>query len=98
MPFVKRDSEKEKVMLEELEKDIECRKIGEEFEREYEFRKSLILARKEKEISQKELSKLTGLTQQMISRIETGYNDANINTVMKYLAGLGYSLKIVKND
>lgn len=98
MPFVKRDSEKEKVMLEELEKDIECKNIGEEFEREYEFRKSLILARKEKEISQKELSKLTGLTQQMISRIETGYNDANINTVMKYLAGLGYSLKIVKND
>ena len=55
MPFIRRDFKKEKTMLEELEKDKECREIGEEFEREYELRKLLILTRKKDEITKKEL-------------------------------------------
>ena len=55
MPFIRRDSKKEKTMLEELEKDKECREIGEEFEREYELRRLLIPTRKKDEITKKEL-------------------------------------------
>ena len=97
MPFIERDAKQEEKILEELIKNPEGKKAHEEFETEYNFRKSLYNARKSQEMSQKQLSDITGLSQQMISRIETGWCDTKVGTLLKYLNGIGYSLKVVKN-
>ena len=98
MPFVERNAEKEDKILEELLKTPEGKIAHEEFEAEYNFRKALYNARKNREMSQKQLSEITGLSQQMISRIETGWCDTKVGTLLKYLNGIGYSLKVVKNE
>lgn len=98
MPFVKRNAKYEENLLDDLLKDPECKKIADDFDAEMKFRRELYKARKEQAISQKELSALTGLSQQMISRIETGWTDTKVGTLLKYLNGIGYSLKVVKND
>ena len=62
-----------KKLLNNLLKDSECKKIADDFDAEMKFRRELYKARKDQAISQKQLSELTGLSQQMISRIETGW-------------------------
>lgn len=97
MPFIRRNAEKENRMLEELLKTSKGKQAAIEFEEEIKFRELLYNARKNESLSQKQLSELTGLSQQMISRIETGWTDTKVGTLLKYLNGIGYSLKIVKN-
>lgn len=97
MPFIRRNAEKENRMLEELLKTPKGKQAAIEFEEEIKFRELLYNARKNETLSQKQLSELTGLSQQMISRIETGWTDTKVGTLLKYLNGIGYSLKIVKN-
>lgn len=97
MPFIRRNAEKENRMLEELLKTPKGKQAAIEFEEETKFRELLYNARKNESLSQKQLSELTGLSQQMISRIETGWTDTKVGTLLKYLNGIGYSLKIVKN-
>ena len=55
----------------------------------------LIKARNEKGISQKELEKLSGVSQPVIARMEKGTTNPQIDTVIKVLVPLGYTLKIV---
>jgi len=55
----------------------------------------LIKARKERNISQKELEQLSGVKQPIISRIETGETSPQLNTVLKVLAPLGKTLAVV---
>lgn len=98
MPFLERNKEKEEKILNELLKTPEGKRAHEEYEAEYSFRKALYKARKNRDISQKQLSEITGLSQQMISRIETGWCDTKVGTLLKYLNGIGYSLKVVKNE
>ena len=98
MPFIERDSKKENKILNELLKTPEGKQAALEFETEYNLRKTLYDARKNREMSQKQLSEITGLSQQMISRIETGWCDTKVGTLLKYLNGIGYSLKVVKNE
>ena len=98
MPFVERDAKKEERLLEELIKTPEGKRAHVEYETEYNFRKSLYNARKNRKFSQKQLSEITGLSKQMISRIETGWCDTKVGTLIKYLNGIGYSLKAVKNE
>lgn len=47
-------------------------------------------------MTQKELAKLTGQTQQVISRIERTERMPSIGSFNKILNALGYELKIVK--
>lgn len=63
---------------------------------EYDFRMMLVKARNKENITQKELSDITGLSQQMISRVETGITDTTLKTLSKYLSGIGYSIKLTK--
>ena len=56
---------------------------------------SIIEARREKGITQKELEKLSGVKQPHIARIESEDTSPQINTVIKLLAPLGKTLKIV---
>ncbi|MBR4471348.1 MAG: helix-turn-helix transcriptional regulator [Erysipelotrichaceae bacterium] len=97
MPFKKSDSsEEEKILKDLIENSEEAREAHELFEAEYQFRKMLIEARKKENITQKQLSNITGLTQQMISKVETGESNTTMETLMKYLKGIGYGLNIYK--
>ncbi len=56
----------------------------------------LVAIRKEQNISQAQLAKLTGNKQQAISRIETKENSPSLKLFYNLLNALGYDLKIVK--
>ena len=97
MPFVERDSKKEKKRIKELISTSEEARIAhEEFEAQYNLRKALVMARKNEKITQKQLSEITGLTQQSISRIETGSSNTTLENLTKYLRGIGYSIELNK--
>ena len=97
MPFKRNNPTKEKERLQELiNESKEAKQAYDEFDAYYAFRKSLIQARKEEKVTQKELGEITNLSQQAISRIETGGTNVTIETLMKYLSGIGYSLEIKK--
>ena len=55
----------------------------------------LIKARQEKGLSQKKLEELSGVKQPIIARMEKGYTDPRLDTVLKVLAPLGKTLAIV---
>ena len=54
-----------------------------------------IKARKEKGYSQKKIEELSGVKQPIIARMEKGSTSPQLETVMKVLASLGKTLKIV---
>ena len=54
-----------------------------------------IKARNEKGISQKKLEELSGVRQPIIARMEKGKTSPQLDTVLKLLAPLGLTLKIV---
>ena len=55
----------------------------------------LIKARDEQGISQKDLEALSGVSQPVIARLEKGYTNPQIETLLKLLAALGKTLAIV---
>jgi len=55
----------------------------------------LICARNEKGISQRELEKLSGVSQPVIARMESGAAVPKLDTLMKVLAALGKKLAVV---
>ncbi|EKS18530.1 hypothetical protein HMPREF9188_00596 [Streptococcus sp. F0441] len=55
----------------------------------------LIEARHEKGISQKKLEELSGVSQPVIARMETGKTSPQLDTVLKVLASLGKILAVV---
>lgn len=55
----------------------------------------IIKARTNKGISQKKLEELSGVRQPVIARMEKGKTSPQIDTVLKILAPLGLTLKVV---
>lgn len=55
----------------------------------------LIKARQEKCISQKKLEQLSGVSQPVIARMESGKTSPQLDTVLKVLASLGKTLAVV---
>ena len=55
----------------------------------------LIEARKTQGISQKRLEELSGVSQPVISRMERGTTNPQVNTLLKVLRPLGLTLEIV---
>lgn len=55
----------------------------------------LIEARNEKGISQKKLEGMSGVSQPVIARMETGKTSPQLDTVLKVLASLGKTLAVV---
>ena len=96
MPFVERNRKKERKIIKELLKKPDVRKSHDNFEKDFYFRLSLVQARKQSNLSQIDLAKKTGLSQQAISRIETGYSNATIGSIFKYLEALNAELRVVK--
>ena len=82
----------------EVEKEIFTREEIRESDLRVSLINSIIEARREKGITQKELEKLSGVKQPHIARIECGDTSPQINTVIKLLVPLGKTLKIVPID
>lgn len=94
--LVRSDAAKEAEIIEELITDDELRKQHELFEAEMAFKQELINARKAESLTQKDISRMTGLSQQAISRMEKGAS-GTIETIIRYLNSIGYTLSIKKN-
>lgn len=67
----------------------------EEIKLEMEIMEATIEARKKAELSQRELSKKTGIKQPAIARIEKGIGSPKVSTLMKLLYPIGYTLRVV---
>ena len=63
-----------------------------------EIREQIVKAREEAKITQKELAKLSGLTQSNISNIENGNNKPTIATIKKIADALGKRLIVELAD
>ncbi len=99
MPFVNVTNtvlnEEAQEMQEMIQNDPEARAAYEQFEAEYKLRDQLVKARKQRQITQEELKKRTGLTQQVISRIESSVNiSPTLKNLIKYVNAIGYELTV----
>ena len=93
MPFTKRDTTSELKKLNDIIKDNP--QIGQqldELSQLYMLQKSLVEIRKERQMTQVDLSVKSGLSQQQISRVETG--NCNILTFLKYLNGIDHKITL----
>ena len=94
MAFVKADLGREKEELLQLVNESEdARKAYEEFQAKVALQQQLIQIRKLENMTQTDVATASGLSQQAVSRIEKG---ATINSLIKYLPGIGYSIQFKK--
>ena len=66
----------------------------EALEPEFQIIKAFLNGRKEKNITQKQLADITGITQADISRMETGNSNPSLQTIQRLAAGLGMMVKL----
>ena len=87
-------------VAEEIEKRVsdneELKNSYIESQLELELIKQIIQFRNEMGISQKAIADKSGLTQQMVSRIETTGHSPNLRNFLKYIDSLGLEIKIEK--
>jgi len=96
MSFTKANISKEKKELEQLIASSEdARKTYDDFQSRINLQKELIAMRKAENLTQSDVAKATGLSQQAVSRIEKG-TGATINSLIKYLSGIGYGIQFKK--
>ena len=81
-----------------LVNDADLKKAYDIAQREYEVRKQLVKIRNDLGLSQKDVANLSGLTQQMISRIETESNSPTLRSFIKYVDSLGLEIKFEKKN
>ena len=72
----------------------EIREAYEELQPEYDIIQAMIDARKSRNMTQKDLSDVTGITQADISRIENGTRNPSLEMVKRLAAGMGMRLKL----
>ena len=77
-----------------LETDAEFRKEYEALDPEYELAKMLIACRNADNLTQKQLSELTGIDQADISKIENGNANPSIKTLTRIASAMNMNLKI----
>ena len=80
------DIKEEQRMIEEIMKDPESAEYFEELDRIYAFKIAAVKARKALNLTQKDVADTSGLTQQMVSKIETGNCYCNFASILKYLS------------
>ena len=81
----------------QLDKKLQDPKYKEKwdaYEPVYQVIKTLIEARKKKNVTQKELAERTGITQPDISRLENGRGNPSLRTLNNLARGLGMVLKV----
>jgi len=96
MPFKKVNVKEE--INQRLENDAELKKAYAYAQLEYEILKQLVKIRNEMGFSQKDVAKKSGLTQQMVSRIETVGNSPTLRNFIKYVDSLGLEIKLEKKN
>lgn len=73
--------------------------ISKEQEAEIQLEKDIIQAtidaRKQNKLTQRELSKKSGISQPVIARIESCVNSPQTNTLIKMLYPMGYTIRVV---
>ena len=75
--------------------DPKVRAAIDQFDNECRLRRELAEARKQKSITQVQIRELTGLTQQVISRIETNTDiSPSLKNLMIYANAIGYELTL----
>ena len=79
---------------EELKKYPHLKEEYVALEPEYNIIQAMIDARKSQNITQKELSERTGITQADISRIENGTRNPSLEMVKRLARGMGMELKL----
>jgi DNA-binding XRE family transcriptional regulator len=71
-------------------------------EAEINFEKELIVAiaeaREKSGLTQKQLAETCGVSQPLIARLEKAAHSPQVNTLLRVLAPLGYTLKVVPRD
>ena len=65
---------------------------------EYSFISDFIKLIKEKGLTQKSLAELSGVIREKIAKIENHINSPQINSLIKILEPIGYTVKIVPID
>jgi len=82
MPFIEADIEQEAKELQAMiDSDTEVKEHIAAFDAEYEFRRKLLLARKEAGLTQKQLGMLSGLDYRAISRAESNDEITSIELI-----------------
>ena len=99
MPFVDVTdivmNEEAKELEEAYNTDPKVKFAIDQFNAECKLRRELAEMRKRKHITQVEIQQLTGLTQQMISRIETNTEiSPSLKNLMIYANAIGYELTL----
>lgn len=86
----------------DIKSAVEEERIDKEFDseykkikQEYKLIEKLVEARKSKDITQKELAELVGVSQQAISRLELEKHIPKMDTFIKILDGLDLELTII---
>ena len=59
---------------------------------------AIVEAREENGLTQKQLSELCGIKQPVLARLESAIHSPQINSIIKILKPLGYTLAVVKED
>lgn len=80
--------------LEEQLKDPEFKKEYDALEPEFAVVRAILEARREKGITQKDLSDLTGIAQGDISKLENGNANPSVKTLKRIASAMGKTLRI----
>jgi len=65
---------------------------------EEELISAVVEAREQSGLTQKQLSELCGVKQPVIARLESAAHSPQINSIIKILKPLGYTLAVVKEE
>lgn len=80
-----------------LDEQLEDKEFREEYEnmsQEFDIIRAMVAARKERNMTQKELAEKTGITQADISRIENGTRNPSLDMIKRLAKGMGMRLKL----
>ena len=80
--------------LNEQLRDPEFKAEWDALEPERQIMRAIIEGRDERDLTQKQLSEMTGITQADISRFENGTGNPSLRTLKRLAEGLGMSLKV----
>ena len=91
MPFKKLDV---KSVIDEKLKDTEFKNHFEDVEKEYALIRQVVEARKNSGLTQKNLAKIVGVSQQEISRFEREKHMPKLSNFIKILDAVGLNIKL----
>lgn len=81
-------------MLERVVEDTEFCEEYDPLEQEYSVKAAILHARKEKNMTQAQLSKVTGIDRGDISKLERGEGNPTLSSLERLADGLGMRLKL----